>query len=162
MVVRVESEYYGGEEKAVVIKMFPQEFDIFELGLAISSLAPTRGNKPANIVNARIMQSFKQIVDQIIEQSTPRATDSENYCSPGIKEEDDANEEEDDDMIKVELDEFHGVETFEAPKGKDPVEFLKQEKKRLNLKNDTDLEDLLNVWLRDPIMRNKIKLADAL
>ena len=92
MVVRVESEYDGGKERAVVIKMFPQEFDIFELGLAVSSLAPHPGDdRPVNIVNAHIMKSFKQIVDQIIEQTTPRAADSENY-SHDITEEEEEEE----------------------------------------------------------------------
>ena len=44
-------------------------------------------------------------------------------------------EENEDDMIKVELDEYHGVVTFGALLGKDPLEVVRQEKKRLNVKN---------------------------
>ena len=168
MVVRVESEYYGGKEVAVTIKMFPQELEIFKLGLAATTTLAYDHRPSSNIVNTRIWKTFQKIVHEIIEQSTPGVINEDNNeDEDDRKEEQDQRRQEDlyqrkDDRIKLEIDEFHGVVSFGAPYEKDPEEFIKQEKKRLNLKNDTEIEDLLYEWLRDPLMRNRIMFEDGL
>ncbi len=164
MIIRLETELgERGEERSVAIKMFPQELDILNLGLGIilrdretAAAAAARGRESEEY----IMSTFYEIAEQIMKESSSAPSvvvedeEEDDHRDELRRRGEERHRDRENGIIRVEFDEFAGVEAIVMPTERENEILLEQE-----LKRGKGFDKIVQTWMQQPEIRNRIRLV---